>query len=250
MTPSLPAELEILFESGHVPPPYSHVYSLKLRPQDTGIAVDFALHYTHRDELSLEEIIDEGFNEDDDYTYSGTVSVVWRGPLKDLWNHTDWMEMSSFEDGGISMRIEEGEERVPKQQEAWSFLAQEIIQAIYEQAGKEAPLFLAFLKVDKQGPVEVELQLSFAQRKAEAMVNGQLVSLSWEKTKKLLTDVYLPDYDYEHVATKKPTKRGNYIDLGDGNWFELGKTVQNIDSSYDAIAGIRKGFEAIIEKAK
>lgn len=247
---SLPVALEILFESGHVPPPYSHVYSLKLQPQETGLAVEFSLHYTHRDELSLEEIIDEGFSEEDDYTYCGTVAAVWKGPLKDLWNHTDWMEMSAFEDGGIMIRLGEAEEQVPKQQEAWSFLAQEIIQAIYEQSGKEAPLLLAFMKVDKSGPVEVELQLSFAQRKAEASVNGQVIALSWEKTKKLLTDVYLPDYDFEHVATKKPTKRGHYIDLGDGHWFELGKTVQNIDSSYDAIAGIRRGFEAIIEKAQ
>jgi hypothetical protein len=54
--------------------------------------------------------------------------------------------------------------------------------------------------------------------------------------------VYLAEYDYSIAKEKKPTKRGFFIDAGDGLWHEFGQGVVNIDPSYDALKKIKEEF--------
>lgn len=49
------------YQTIQLPPPYSFDYQLIISPKADGLEVDFKLHYTDRDELSEEEILDEGF---------------------------------------------------------------------------------------------------------------------------------------------------------------------------------------------
>ncbi|WP_332912304.1 hypothetical protein [Algoriphagus boritolerans] len=97
------------------------------------------LHYTEREELSEEEIFDEGFTPDDDYRYKGQLNSVWIKPLQQLFDKTRWTS-KDIEDGGITVTaIEKGKDegvKIPSNQEEWQLMAQDLIQAIYETAKK------------------------------------------------------------------------------------------------------------------
>lgn len=208
------------------------------------------LQYTHREELTEEEIINEGFTLNDDYSYEGDLPKVWEKPVKSLLATSKWhLGELEEEEGGILVIASDSqgstERKIPNNQQEWQLLAQDLIQAIYELSKKEAPLRINYLSIGPNASKEVALTMEFAQRKAYALVNGKNKDLNWEKTKDLMGDVFLPDYDYDLAREQKPTKKGNFIDCGDGFWHEIGKGVFNIDPSYDAVGRIKEAFNQL-----
>lgn len=239
--------IEIDFDSGSIPPPFSHTFRLKISFEKNFLNTQLDLEYTHREELTDEEILDEGFPLDGNYNYVGELHNAWEKPLKSLYLTSKWSNKKLDEDeGGVRVLAKDLHGKitrtVPLNQEEWQYLAQEIIQAIYETSKKEAPLIINFLKIDNDKTLEISLTMKFSIRKALATIDGQEKELNWEKTKELLSYVFLPDYDYDKAREGKPSKRGIYIDCGDGFWHEFGKGIYNIDSSYDAVSKIREGF--------
>ncbi|WP_194774539.1 hypothetical protein [Pararhodonellum marinum] len=239
--------LEIEFDSGTVPPPYSHQFKIKMNFSRNFINTQFDMHYTSREELEEEEILEEGFTMDDDYAFIGELPNVWEQPMKDLYARSKWtLKKSLDENGGIKILAKDLhgkiERSIPSNQKEWETMAQEFIQAIFEINKKEAPLSVKFSQNSSEAQDLYELTMKFSLRKAELQVNGKLKIVDWEEAKELLSFVYLPDYDYDQASEKTPTKRGDFIDTGDGLWYELGKGVVNIDDSFDALSKIRSGF--------
>jgi hypothetical protein len=239
--------LEVDFDSGIVPPPYSHTIKLKIKVEPNFLNVSYDLEYTQREELTEEEIYDEGFTLDDNYKYVGEISKNWEKPLKDLYGKSKWaVNKKSIEDGGVQLLAKDKNGQifrsVPVNQADWQILTQEIIQAIYETNQTEAPLTIRYLSVRNNVSLLFTLTAKFSMRKIDFDVNGKKIDISWDEVKSLMSDVYLPDYDYDQAKEQQPIKNGDFIDCGDAWWHELGKGVINIDPEYDAVSKIKQFF--------
>ena len=242
--------LEIDFDSGVIPPPYSHMFKLKIGFGKNFLDTTLDLIYTDREELTEEEIFDEGFTTDDNFHFHGEIPKVWETPLKSLYAKSKWSNNKSNEDGGIRILAKDSHGKisrtVPLNQQEWQLFAQDYIQAIYESSKKERPLQLQYLICENDKEIAIQLQVKFLLRNVEVSVNGEIKEGDWDNTKELLSYVFLPDYDYGKAQEQQPKKSGHFIECGDGFWHEMGKGVINIDDSFDAVTKIKNGFQKLI----
>ncbi|MGY6744247.1 MAG: hypothetical protein ACXIUQ_16025 [Cecembia sp.] len=242
--------LELDYDSGVIPPPYSHMFKLKIGFGKNFLDTTLDLMYTDREELTEEEILDEGFTLKDDFHFHGEIPKVWEKPLKSLYAKSKWSNNKSNETGGIRLLAKDNQGKisrtVPLNQEDWQLFAQDYIQAIYESSKKERPLQIQYLIHENDKAIDIKLEVKFLLRKVEITTQGQTKEGDWEATKELLSYVFLPDYDYEKAREQKPKKPGQFIECGDGFWHEMGKGVINIDDSFDAVAKIKKGFQELL----
>jgi hypothetical protein len=243
--------LVLEYNSGIIPPPYSHVFRLELDWDKGDLKVKLDLHYTEREELSEQEILDEGFTLNDDYVYKGGLNPVWVKPLQELYAGTRWTN-KGIDDGGITVTpMEKGKDgglKIPSNQEDWLLMAQDVIQAIYETVKKELPLQIHYRKVDHEEITDCSLTVHFSNREVIFEKASQKRVIHWEYAIQLLKMVFTPDYHYELAKEEPGNKRGCYIDCGDGFWHELGKGASNIDPSFDAVGKIKAGFDNLINE--
>lgn len=248
--------LEIEYDSGSVPAPFSHVFKLKVSFEKIFINTQFDIRYTDRGGLDEEEILDEGFTMDDDYTFIGEIPKVWEQPFKTLYSQSKWSGKKTLDlSGGLKVLAKDRHGQItrtiPSNQQEWLYLVQEYIQAIYEINKKEAPLALRYLDIDADGTeTHYQLTVRFSTRKIDFAVNGKEKDAGWEETKPLLSYVFLPDYHYDLAQETPPSKKGTYIDCGDGVWHEFGKGVVNIDHSFDAASRIKEEFMKLNQQTK
>ncbi|MCS5489957.1 hypothetical protein [Algoriphagus limi] len=238
------------YHSGIIPPPYSHVFRLSLDWKKGSLYASLNLHYTDREDLSEEEILEEGFTMNDDYHYDGTLDSVWKKPVLELIEQTRYSSRVEGEGEITVATVEQGKTsplKSPTNQEAWQLLAQDLIQAIYETAKKESPLQINFRVVEKDSIHNASIKLHFADRKVIFEHNGKKENLNWEYAFQLMKLIFTPDYDYDIAKETPGKKRGIYLDCGDGYWHELGKGVINIDPSFDAVGQIEKNFRNLVE---
>jgi len=161
--------LVLEYDSAVLPPPYSHVFRLALDWSTGVLSTQLDLHYTDREELTEEEIFDEGFSLEDDYRYQGNVPSVWIGPIKQLLQASRWTK-KGIDEGGITLTPIEGSKseglKIPSNQEEWQLMAQDLIQAIYELEKKEAPLTIQYRKVERELILDLSLTIHFSNREA------------------------------------------------------------------------------------
>jgi len=243
--------IELEFDSGIIPPPYCHVYRISLDWSKGDLACKLDLHYTDREELSEEEIYDEGFTKNDDYFYDGPLNNTWIKAIANKVSATKWSG-KSLEEGGIILKLSEsgilGKVKVPADQDDWMVFGQDIIQAIYETSKKEAPLTIHYRQVNTDDIIDCSITIRFSDREVIFTEGDETRSLNWEYTVQLMKLIFTPDYNYE-IAKKEPgKKRGSYIECGDGIWHELGKGVVNIDQSNDVVNKIKKIFSDLLEE--
>jgi len=243
--------LVLEYDSGIVPPPYSHVFRLMLDWSKGDLDIVLDLHYTDREDLTNEEILDEGFTLNDDYSYKGTLNTVWIKPLQLLFDKSKWTN-KDIEEGGITVSaLEKGKDegvKIPSNQEEWQLMAQDLIQAIYETVKKEAPLQVHYRLVEGDAISDCSVTVHFSNREVIFEKLGKSRTINWEYAIQLMKIVFTPDYHYEMAKEEPGKKRGAYIECGDGYWHELGKGVVNIDPSFDAVGKIKKGFEELISE--
>lgn len=239
----------IEFDSGIIPPPFSHVYRLSLDWSSSELLAELELHYTDREDLTEDEIFDEGFTSNDDFNFKGTLDSVWKKVVSVEFEKTKWSGRH-LEEGGIVISALErgklGSSKAPVDQELWQMLAQDVIQAIYETSKKEAPLTINYRQVTHEESSDCSITMNFSNREAIFKIKNESRPINWEYSVQLLKLVFSPDYDYDAAKETPGTKRGEYIECGDGYWHELGKGVKNVDESFDAVGKIRSGFEDLL----
>lgn len=241
--------LVLEYNSGITPPPYSHVFRLSLDWTKGDLYVELDLHYTDREDLTKDEILDEGFTQNDDYSYKGSLNSIWIKTIRAEYEKSKWSG-KSLEEGGITLNpLESGREtktKIPANQEEWQLIAQDLIQAIYETTKKEVPLTVRYRQVDNESVIDSAITIHFSSREVMLDIGGKTRTINWEYAVQLMKLIFTPDYNYDIAKTESGKKRGAYIECGDGYWHELGKGVINIDPSYDAVAKIKEGFESLI----
>lgn len=242
--------LELEFDSGIIPPPYSHVYRISLDWSKGPLNCKLDLHYTDREELSQEEILNEGFTSNDDFTYDGPLNDTWIKAISNKLSETKWSG-KSLDEGGIVLKLTEsgvqGKVKVPADQEDWTVFGQDIIQAIYETTKKEAPLTIHYRQVTSEKIKDCSITIRFSDREVIFEENGEERKINWEYTVQLMKLIFNPDYNYEIAKETPGNKRGSYIECGDGLWHELGKGVVNVDPSNDVVGKIKEIFSDLLE---
>ncbi|MFN8356038.1 MAG: hypothetical protein U0Y10_16400 [Spirosomataceae bacterium] len=232
------SNLEIRFRTAEIiPPPYAHEYLINCQPLDEAFSLSFQLKYLDREELTLEEIAEEGYTEQDDFEWSGGLNRVWKEELLKLFARTEsskrkakaeenFIEITTLNPEGISQTFS------PQNPQEWEYFSQELIQAIYETAKIELPLKLIYLKKLPQKPdIQLEMTILFSDRSIKTTMqvgsSTQSKELNWQTLHPLLKTIYTGEFLAEKATSIAPTKPGRYINVGDGLWYEFGKSLQN-----------------------
>ena len=251
MTPTIDfdnlSHISISFHTPDLPPPYCYAYALEAKFTPSGLDFSFNLTYTDRDELDEDEIFEEGFTLDDDYEGKGALPQAWSETLVSLLHKTYWT--SNKRRQSLHVKAEDTHnntfESSPADIESWEYLLQELMQGIYEVNQRELPLDFRYLEIEKAAKLEIALHASFATREAQITISKsgapeKQQPLPWKELKRLLKAIYTPDY-LPHIAkTGTPTKRGKYINPGDGKWYMFGKAALNPSAKIDSLAVIEQ----------
>jgi hypothetical protein len=237
-----------------VPPPYCHYYILKARVTPEGIDTRFDWVYHNREDLTAEEIEDEGFTANDDFAWQGKLSKNWLPPLEKLLRKTKQTTAAENDDTPyleLDFRTTEGGfNGTPDRLDEWTYLLQELVQCVYETAGKEAPLQIRYKKITPGESLYGSVRMQFSDRTVtlQTRTNDSKMRQSaadWEIMKNLLETVFSLDYLPEKAETREPHQPGVYVDAGEGSWYALGKAALDPAKS-DALTRIEKAFDRLV----
>ncbi len=223
------SELWIEFDTGQIPPPFCYKYKIFIEKKEKGkFKINLKLEYYDREEITEEEILDEGFSLHDDFSWQGMLPVVWGKELINKLNSTNWRKkpVPGADGSEFLMKIKLLNHNVvlqPAETKSWENFTQEIIQAVFELGEKEAPLSISFQNITSNHIInKVDFEFSFAHRTVRMKTkNASVKTLDWETGQKLMRYIYNIDYYPEHGTENLPQKPGNYISPGDGLWYEL-----------------------------
>lgn len=205
--------VKISYQTLQLPPPFAFAYTLDLTFSNDQINISYALEFMNRDQISLEEIEEEGYSENDDFNWEGSLGKVW---VDNLQNDLDQIELEDeSEDFNtyLHLEFEDGREGLAVLAEDWDFRLQELIQAIYEKAGVEARLIMKLINIDGNERSFYELEGSF--ENLSGKVNNH--AIDWDEFHLLIEDIYTIDFEGDTV--RKPEGNGLWIDPdGAGNY--------------------------------
>lgn len=254
--------IRIEFDAGNtVPPPYHYAYQLEIKPGEPDTPCSYAIQYLHREELSEDEILEEGFTLNDDWKWQGNLPQKWQEALLDLIKKQSWPKKPEKPKAETSLMLislsnREGKvlfEGIPADPNLWEYFIQELIQAIYELAEKEAPFRLAYKEISSGNPgLEILIEASFAQRTISASrqeENDRKIKVhpDWRELKNMMKLVFLPDYDYDKASEQEPKKRGKYINTGEGLWFKFEEGLTEPDKKSQTLSRLEGMLKGLFE---
>jgi hypothetical protein len=235
-----------------VPAPFSHYSTFKLFiDSESKLKVDFSINYIDRNELSEEEILDEGFTMDDNYSWKDVVPAIWIGEFQEILSASHIIrkrEEKEFEDF-VEIEFEEDGKRVtvyPVNKEKWAYFLQEFMQAIFEASGRENPFELTYLHMDENTETQIDLKASFAEKTFMLSKNrGSNQNLDWKELQRVMDTIYRAGFLEELALEKKPVKKGKYLSAGDGLWYQLGVAVVETTAKSKDLPKIEALFESL-----
>ncbi|KAA0993100.1 hypothetical protein [Dyadobacter aurulentus] len=252
----IPGLYIIRFETAPVvPAPFAHYYAVKLNlVSDNELEVDFEIRYKDRDELSEDEIYDEGFTTDDDYKWQGPMPENWITEFEQIFTSSKMIrkrEENEYEDF-IEIELEENQKRVtiyPVDKERWSYFLQEMMQAIFETSGREKPFELSFLEIESEKSTRLDLKASFANKSFTiSKNNGTPHDLEWTQLQQIMDTVYRAEFVADNAVDVKPSQKGKYLTAGDGLWYQMGVAVLETTSKSKDLSKIETLFSTLGRK--
>ncbi|GLU53753.1 hypothetical protein [Dyadobacter frigoris] len=236
-----------------VPAPFANFQTMKLQlVSEDDLSVDFSIKYTDREDLEEDEILDEGFTMDDDFSWKGAVPANWIKEFEKIYTSSKIIrqrEEKEFEDF-VEIEIEENDKRVtvyPVDKERWVYFLQEFMQAILETSGRELPFELTYLDLDAEPASEVALKASFATKIFTMSENGGSAKLlDWGFLQKVMDTVYRAEFVYDNASETKPKKGGKYIYTGDQLWYQLGVAVVETTAKSKDLQMIESLFSKLV----
>ncbi len=207
----------VSYQTLQLPPPYSFAYTLDLNIDNDQVVVNFEQEYLNRDTLSEEEILNEGFTMDDNFTWQGNLGKVWADYLSKLFEDVSLQDVSSDDGLYIHMAVGNGKPGMVLDTDFWDYELQEIVQAIYEASKKEARMHLDFIFVEDGENKDITLDASFEDRKAR--IDGDQ-PINWDDLRKIMSLAYNEEYDEN--STKNPKADGLWVDFdGEGQYYQI-----------------------------
>ena len=183
---------------------------------------EYKIAYLGREDLSDEELALEGFTRDDDFNWSGKIDASWKSIVLSLMDvqspdHEQLTDFSQTELKIVTQEHNSETEMIFYDFEELEYKIQEVVQALFETSGREAPLKLFFRDVASKQKDNYEVTVAFANRTCLINKNGQShKQLKWKEGKYLMSLIYQPDYLLDTVKPKKP---GFYLSFDQDNWY-------------------------------
>lgn len=210
-------DLNISFLTQQVPPPFAHGYTMQIQQKGKTWEIRFQLEYLQRESLSEEEILEEGFTGEDDFEWTGKLPEVWVQVLDGLLEETGFNAEQS-EEALNHLFLEyanNGKSGFPINFQAWEYLLEELIQAIYEMAKREHPFFLKLINT-KEG-LDLQLHAKFATR--SFVLKGNKRPFHWEQLKVVLGQI--ENLDINETPKTKAGKKGYWLTFDNEQFFEI-----------------------------
>jgi hypothetical protein len=209
-----------------VPPPFAHAIELKIDLDSNCTKYEFEISYLGREDLSLEEIEEEGFTENDDYSLNGSLPEFW---IQDFQKLIDTSKKSNkkeiFEDEDY---WEIDDSFFPANPIYWKEYLEEIHQAILEDNKFEKPLEIIIKRQNQESPSELHIIGSFVSKSLEFKFvnspNSNSGNKPWTELNKILKTIYSGEILYANASNKIPKRTGIFLNLGDDLWLEVGKS--------------------------
>ncbi len=219
-------QISITCTTQNQPAPYAYQQRFDIELDEDQISISFLMEYLGREDLTDEDIYEEGFTSDDDYSWKGQLPASWALELERVLGKTSYRKKQD-KDTPLSISIDTADTQgsIPSEYEMWEYLTQELAQAIFEASGRELPLKLEVLSIAKAKTERHVIQGSFAERSASIIVNDTHKTINWMRLKSILKTLFLPDYLPELASDKLPRKRGIYISPEEGAWYKLGHAI-------------------------
>lgn len=210
------------------PAPYAYALEINLTSTDKGLSYALDLEYLDREELSEDDILDEGFTLDDNLKLEGDLPPVWREEIKFLIQKTQKSGKEELEENEeLWLLTLDGDAFYPKNHRQWSEITEQLRQAIVEASGLEKPLEITLVENDAKGSRTTKIVGSFAKKTLSTETDGIKKGLRWDDLNTVLRDLFSGEMLYEEASTKPPKGQGIFLNTGDEYWFELGKSYIN-----------------------
>lgn len=215
----------------NIPAPFAHAIEIN-GSYEQELALSFELTYLDREELTEDELFDEGFSSNDDFTWKGTLPKVWSDVVFGSLKSANELFIKLLEPHQDFWQVDfNGKSFYPKNTDALKYLIEELQQAVYEKAGREASLKLTFLKNQSGENVEVFVSASFIERKLQLVrtnINdgsSETKVLAWDELNFILKNTFSGEFEAEFAHSKKPSHKGLFLNAGDELWYEVGKSL-------------------------
>ncbi len=195
------------------------------------LSFSFELTYLDRNELTEEDLAEEGFTLNDDFSWKGTLPKIWANIvfgnlksakvlyIKELEPHQEFWEIDF-----------DGKTFYPKDTEQFKYLIEELQQAVFEKAKREAPLKLTYLKNQAGENFEVIIIASFVERNVSFQkinfneVQDDTKMVAWEELNFILKNTFSGDFVDEFALKNRPAHKGLFLNIGTELWYEVGKS--------------------------
>jgi hypothetical protein len=228
----LEKKFQLFYESpNNVPAPYHLEASFTFDGfLSDNPCVEVSIHYIDRDDFSREELLAEGLNVEDQFTWSGDLSIAWRNKLE-----TSFLLFQSGscdprdEEPFITLEAADTTTAVPISLETEDTLMQEFMQAILEIAGNEMPLYLGFQFTDADGEwIRIEGEMSFFDLKYTYRSGGENGPVRftdhWNELQELMQVLFIGEFIFEKGVEDLKPKTQFAVYPGDGKWYVAGDT--------------------------
>lgn len=225
-------DFKLFYESpSDIPAPYHFeaLFDFKSFDNDT-LALSLNIQYVEREDFSAEELISEGLSVEDKFEWSGELPLIWKNRLA--------ISFSKYKSGScdpkdaepfIAIEAANSSTYVPRFLEFEENLIQELMQAIFEMAGKEYPLFLGFQFKDLNDSWnKYQGEMSFANLNfTYSGSNEQVETISdWDKLQDLVNTIFIAEFIADKAVEDLKKSSAFAIFPGDGLWYIAGDSLR------------------------
>lgn len=225
-------DFKLFYESpSDIPAPY-HFEALFEFKSFRNDSFELSLHvqYLDREDFSNEELISEGLSIEDKFEWSGELPIIWKNRLA--------LSFSKYRSGTcdpkdaepfIAIESANSSTFVPRFLDFEENLVQELMQAIFEVAGKEYPLFLGFQFKDENNTWnKYQGEMSFATLSfTYTNSSGQLETITnWDKLQDIVNTVFIAEFIADKALEDLKKSSAFAVFPGDGFWYIAGDSLR------------------------
>ena len=225
-------DFKLFYESpSDIPAPYHFeaIFNFKGFENDH-LSLSLHIQYIEREDFTNEELIAEGLSIEDKFEWSGNLPLIWKNRLA--------LSFSKYKSGScdpkdaepfIAIEASNSSTYVPRFLEFEENLVQELMQAIFEEAGKEYPLFLGFQFKDiNDSWNKYQGEMSFANLNfTYSDASGKVETITdWDKLQDIINMIFIAEFINEKAFEELKKTNTFSIFPGDGYWYTAGDSLR------------------------
>jgi hypothetical protein len=181
------------------PPPYKYQFEATIE-LNTG-KISITQHYLERDSLTLTEIEEAGFSNNDDFVWNGQLEGNWvnylsRLPEKFTQNAKGAGTITYVENSVESTTLYPNNLEMEK-------LIQAMIQAVLEGKAEELPLTIGIQLPESKAPHTLHIEFKSLNAYTHTP-DGHIKPVNWDAAMQFIQSIYMTDFDEYASSSHKP----------------------------------------------